>query len=136
MKNHNPPTVWTVPEQFRTIYAHATEVPAGTRQLHVSGQFGVTPDGAMRPDFAGQLGQAMGNTETLLASAGMGTADMVKATFFLTRKEDLPALGGARRERWASERPSAVTVIVVAALARPDALVEVEVAAAVPSLQQ
>ncbi len=60
---------------------------------------------------------------------------MVKATLFLTRKEDLPALGGARRERWASERPSAVTVIVVAALARPDALLEVEVAAAVPSLQ-
>jgi len=96
MQNHNPPTVWTVPEQFRTIYTHAMEVPAGTRQLHVSGQFGVAPDGAMLPDFAGQLGQAMDNVEALLASARMGKADMVKATFFLTRKEDLPALGAAR----------------------------------------
>ena len=130
MQNHNPPTVWTVPEPFRTIYTHATEVPAGTRQLHVSGQLGVAPDGAMRPDFAGQLEAAMDNVEALLASAGMGRLDMAKATFFLTRKKDLPALGEARRRRWASERPSAVTVIVVAALARPDALVEVEVTAA------
>ncbi len=127
MKNHNPPTVWTVPEQFRTIYTHATEVPAGTRQLHVSGQFGVDPDGAMRPDFAGQLDQAMTNVEALLASASMGRADLVKATFFLTRTADLPALGEARRRRWASDAPAAVTVIVVAALARPDALIEVEV---------
>ena len=130
MQNHNPLTVWTVPEPFRTIYTHATEVPAGTRQLHVSGQLGVAPDGAMQPDFAGQLEAAMDNVEALLASAGLGQSDMVKTTFFLTRKEDLPALGEARRRRWASERPPAVTVIVVAALARPDALVEVEATAA------
>lgn len=130
MQNHNPPTVWAVPEPFRTIYAHAREVPAGTRQLHVSGQFGVAPDGAMRPDFPGQLDQAMDNVEALLASAGMGKADVAKATFFLTRKEDLPALGEARRRRWASDAPAAVTVIVVAALARPDALIEIEVTGA------
>lgn len=130
MQIHNPPTVWSVPEPFRTIYAHATEVPAGTRQLHVSGQLGITPDGAMRLDFAGQLEAAMDNVEALLAAAGMSRPDMAKATFFLTRKEDLSALGEVRRRRWASERPSAVTVIVVAALARPDALVEVEVTAA------
>ena len=99
MQNHDPSTVWTVPEPFRTIYTHATEVPAGSRQLHVSGQLGVAPDGVMRPDFAGQLEAAMDNVE-------------------------------ARRRRWASERPPAVTVVVVAALARPNALVEVEVTAA------
>lgn len=132
MRNHNPPTVWTVPEPFRAIYAHATEVPAGMRHLHVSGQLGVAPDGVMRPDFAGQLDAAMDNVEALLAVAGMTRADVAKTTFFLTRTGDLPALGEARRRRWASDRPSAVTVIVVAALARPDALVEVEVTAAVP----
>lgn len=31
----------------------------------------------------------------------MDKADMAKATFFLTRPEDLPALGDARR-RWAA----------------------------------
>ena len=108
------------------------EVPAGTRQLHVSGQLGIAPGGAMQPDITGQLEAAMDNVEALLASAGLGRSDsdMAKTTFFLTRKEDLPALGEVWRRRWASEQPPAVTVIVVAALARPDALIEVEATAA------
>lgn len=130
MRRHSPPTVWAVPEPFRTVYAHAVEVPPGTRHLHVSGQLGVAPDGAMRPGFAAQLEQAMDNTEALLAAARMGRSDVVKATFFLTRTEDIPALGEARRRRWASDAPPAVTVVVVAALARPDTLVEVEAVAA------
>ena len=37
MKNLNPPSVWTVPEPFRTIYTHATEIPSGDRrQLLIS----------------------------------------------------------------------------------------------------
>jgi enamine deaminase RidA (YjgF/YER057c/UK114 family) len=60
----------------------------------------------------------------------MTRSDVVKATFFLTRTGDLPAFGEARRRRWASDRPPAVTTIIVAALARPDALVEVEATAA------
>lgn len=132
MQTHNPPAVWTVPERFRAIYSHGVEVSPGTRQLHVSGQLGVALDGAMRPGFAAQLEQAMDNVEALLAAAGMGRADVAKAAFFLTRTDDLPSLGDIRRRRWASGAPPAVTVLVVAALARPDALVEVEVIAAAP----
>jgi len=130
LQTHNPPTVWPVPEAFQTIYTHAIEVSAGTRQLYISGQLGISSDGIMRPDFAGQLDTAMDNVEALLASAAMTRSNMVKATFFLTRTGDLPALGEARRRRWASDRPPAVTTIIVAALARPDALIEVEVTAA------
>ncbi|MGX7705303.1 GNAT family N-acetyltransferase [Methylobacterium sp. Gmos1] len=135
MKTIDPPTVWTVPDAFRTIYTHACEAPVG-RLLFVSGQFGVTPEGRMREDFAGQLGQAMDNVEALLAAAGSGLPQVAKATFFLTRTADLAELGALRRARWASDRPAAVTVIVVAGLARPDALVEVEVTAvaAAPAL--
>ncbi len=88
MKTINPPSVWTVPEPFRTIYTHAAEVPAG-RSLFVSGQFGVAPDGRMREDFVGQLGQARTTSRALLAAAGMGRPDIAKATFFLTRSGDL-----------------------------------------------
>lgn len=131
MKILNPPTVWTVPEQFRTISTHALEAPAG-RTLFVSGQFGVTPGGEMHSDFPEQLGQAMDNVEALLFASGMTLKDMAKTTFLLTRATDLPALGEARRARWASDMPAAVTVMVVAALARPDALIEVEVTAVRP----
>jgi enamine deaminase RidA (YjgF/YER057c/UK114 family) len=109
---HNPATVWTVPDAFRTIYSHAFEVRHAAKTLYISGQFGVAPDGTLLEDFVGQLDQAMNNVEALLAAAG-----------------DLPLLGEKRRERWARGEPPAVTAIVVAALARPEYLVEIEVIA-------
>lgn len=127
---HNPPTVWAVPEAFRSIYTHAMEVPAGPRLLFISGQVGVAPDGTLPPDFAPQLERAMDNVEALLAAANMATADIVKTMYFLTRPTDLPILGQIRRQRWATSNPPTVTVIVVSALASPDYLVEVEVVAA------
>jgi hypothetical protein len=49
----------------------------------------------MQADFGSQLEQALDNIEALLASAGMGKADVVKTTFFLTRAADVAALGEA-----------------------------------------
>jgi enamine deaminase RidA (YjgF/YER057c/UK114 family) len=129
-KRHNPASVWTVPEAFRSIYAHAVETAPAARMLFVSGQFGIAPNGALPAEFEAQLEQAMDNMEALLASAGMSKDDIVKTNYYLTRSGDLPALGAARRRRWAKQEAEAVTVIVVAGLARPDCLVEVEAVAA------
>ena len=60
----------------------------------------------------------------------MTHTDIVKLAFDLTRALDLPTLGELRRKRWASSTPPAVTTHVVAALARPELLVEIEVTAA------
>jgi 2-iminobutanoate/2-iminopropanoate deaminase len=127
---HNPPSLRARPEQFKAIYSHAVEVQAGARLLMISGQVGVALDGTTRQGFAAQCEQAMDNAEALLAAAKMSTADIVKVTYFLTRAADLPALGDTRRRRWASAEPPAVTTLVVAALAAPDYLVEIEVTAA------
>jgi enamine deaminase RidA (YjgF/YER057c/UK114 family) len=123
---HNPSTVWTVPPQFGAIYSHAVQTSAGPlRQLHVSGQVGVSPDGQVPPDFAGQCDAAMANVEALLADAGMGLHDLVRVTWYVVRREDLAALVRARTDRWPGVRP-AVTVLLVAGLVRPEFLVEVE----------
>ena len=123
---HNPSTVWAVPPQFGAIYSHAVQTAAGPlRQLHVSGQVGVAPDGSVPPDFAGQCAAAMANVEALLADAGMGTADLVRLTCYVLRREDLPALVQGRAGRWPGVRP-AVTVLLVAGLVRPEFLVEIE----------
>jgi enamine deaminase RidA (YjgF/YER057c/UK114 family) len=135
MKPLDPPTIWPVPEQFRTIYSHAIDVPAG-RTLYISGQVGVTPNGSVAADFAGQCEQAMNNVEALLTAAGMTTANIVKLSYFLIRSGDLSELGQIRRRRWASATPPAVTVLVVAGLARPDYLVEIEAIAASSSTER
>jgi 2-iminobutanoate/2-iminopropanoate deaminase len=72
----------------------------------------------------------MQNVEALLADAGMIVSDIVKVAYYLTRLEDLPVLGAIRTNRWRTETPPAVTTLVVAALARPELLVEIEVTAA------
>jgi enamine deaminase RidA (YjgF/YER057c/UK114 family) len=130
MKTHNPTTIWPVPEQFQTIYSHAAEISSTARTLYISGQVGVAAGGALAADFPAQCEQAMDNVEALLAAAEMTTANIVKLTYFLTRAADLPMLGQVRRRRWASPIPPAVTVLVVAALARPDYLIEIEAVAA------
>jgi 2-iminobutanoate/2-iminopropanoate deaminase len=117
MKRHEPATIWQVPEGFRGIYAHAVQV-------------GVEPDGSVPVSFAAQCERAMTNVEALLADAGMTGADMIKVNYYLTRPADLPSLADIRNRRWASEAPPAVTTLVVAALARPELLIEIEVTAA------
>ncbi len=122
--------IWQVPEQFRGIYAHSREAAAGSRLLFISGQFGVAPDGSLASDFAAQTEQAMTNVELLLGHAGMTRANLVKLSYFVTRTDDLATLGEIRRRRWSQTEPPAVTVLVVAGLARADYLVEIEAIAA------
>jgi 2-iminobutanoate/2-iminopropanoate deaminase len=130
IKAHNPPTVWTVPEAFRTIYSHGTEVAAGSRTLFISGQFGIAPDGRLPAEFAEQATLAMANVEALLVTAGMTKSNLVKLNYYLTRVSDAPMLAAIRRERWATAEPPAVTAIVVSALARPEYFIEIEAIAA------
>lgn len=122
--------IWPIPEPLRDVYAHAREARAGSRLLFIAGQVGIAPDGALAPDFAHQAQQAMTNVETLLARAGMTPADVVKLSYFVTSAADLAALGTIRRERWSQREPPAVTVLVVASLARPEWLIEIEATAA------
>jgi enamine deaminase RidA (YjgF/YER057c/UK114 family) len=127
---HNPGTVWPVPEQFRPIYSHAAELRGGERVLFISGQFGVALDGSLATEFEPQCAQAMTNVEALLAAAGMSRGNIVKLTYYVTRPADFGALGRLRRERWTADPAPSVTAIVVAGLARPEYLIEIEAIAA------
>ena len=113
---------------FETIYSHAVEIPAGSRVLHVSGQIGRDADGLVPAGFAPQFRLAIANLEQVLAGAGMSLPDVVKMTFFVTDAADLAELGAIRRHLLAVS--PAVTTLVVAALAAPDLVVEVEAVAA------
>jgi 2-iminobutanoate/2-iminopropanoate deaminase len=127
---HDPPSVWQASPAFRGIYSHAVEVPPGTRLLALSGQVGIAPDGTMLPDFRSQCLQAMDNVEALLAAAGATLQDIVKITYYLTSAADLPLLTALRQQRWSSSQPPAVTTLVVAALARPEMMIEIDILAA------
>lgn len=131
LKALNPSALWTVPEAFRTVYSHATEISSASKMLFISGQFGVRPDGSLPEAFANQAEQAFDNIKALLAASGMTFANVAKLNFFLTRSTDVVELVRVRERKLAGGVPPAVTVITVSALARPDYLVEIEAIALV-----
>jgi enamine deaminase RidA (YjgF/YER057c/UK114 family) len=122
---HNPAAV----HQPATLYSHGVEVPPGARWLVISGQVGVRPDGSVAGSPAEQMDQAFENLVSVLQGAGMEVRDLVKVTVLLTRRDDIPAFRQARERTMQGYRP-AWTLILVAGLASPDWVVEIEAVAA------
>jgi enamine deaminase RidA (YjgF/YER057c/UK114 family) len=124
-KTHNPATI-AAP---LSNYAHAVEIPAAARRLYASGQLGILPDGTLAEGFEAQAKQAWNNIIAILQAAGMGVADIVKYTTFITQPDDIAA-NRAIRDQVLGDVRAASTLLVVAALASPKYLVEIEVVAA------
>jgi 2-iminobutanoate/2-iminopropanoate deaminase len=124
-KKHNPGTI-AAPVG---AYTHGIEVPAGARWLAISGQIGSAPDGSVPADVGAQTENAFRNIKAILENAGMGIADVVKLTTFLTSTESIPAYRAARERIMGDARPAS-TLVVISALVRPDLLVEIEAWAA------
>jgi enamine deaminase RidA (YjgF/YER057c/UK114 family) len=106
-------------------YSQAVIVPANARRLVISGQIGARPDGTIVEGLEAQFKQTWDNIDGVLRAAGMTATDVVKITTFVT---DPAAVGLARQTRDAfmnGHRPAS-TFLVVAGLASPKLLVEIE----------
>ena len=125
LTKHNPNTIAAA----FSSYSLAVEASAQARWLHVSGQVGVAPDGALALSAEAQMETAFRNVLAILNSAGMGPHDLVKVTVFLTRAEDVGRYRQVRDRMLAGATPAS-TLLVVAALADPGWLVEIEALAA------
>jgi len=123
---HDP---FPVREPYHGIYAHGVETTSSSRLLHISGQYGESPDGVLASDFKTQCRQALLNVQAVLQAADMDFGNMVKMCFFLTRRQDMAELIEVRKEMLDGVRP-AITTVFVAGLVSPDWLVEVDVVAA------
>lgn len=108
----------------------AATLSEGRRMLHISGQVPVDETGQLvgRGDIRAQSERALRNVQLLVEAAGGRMADVCRLTVYLLRREDLPTVMEARRAVFAEPYP-ATTVVVVAGLANPDWLVEIEGAA-------
>jgi 2-iminobutanoate/2-iminopropanoate deaminase len=125
IRRHNPPAV----HQPAGRYSHASVHPLGSglKRLVMSGQVGMKPDGKIAGDLGAQIEQAWDNLLAVLASEGMGPADLVKITFFTTdgSPEALKLSREIRARKLGDLAPSS-TFLVVAGLAGPDLKVEIE----------
>lgn len=125
-----PSTVHAIPEQYQGIYTHGTQVSALQTLVCLSGQIGVSPTGETGKGFERQCVQAMENVEALLFDAGLGMSNILRVIYYVTDAAFLSALSELRQSRWNLGHAPAVTTLIVAGLAAPDLLVEIEVTAA------
>jgi enamine deaminase RidA (YjgF/YER057c/UK114 family) len=125
-KYHIPSTI--APPLSR--YSHAAEAPASARWLYVSGQLGVKPDGKLADGLEAQMEQAWRNIFAILKAADMDGSTLVKVTGFMTGGSADVALYRDVRDRMLGGAKPASTLLIVAGLARPEYLVEIEAIAA------
>ncbi|GGZ56492.1 RidA family protein [Streptomyces subrutilus] len=105
------------------------------RFVAVSGQCAFDEKGAVvgEGDPAAQARQVFENLRRCLAAAGATFDDVVKLTYFVTDVAHLPAVREARDAVIPADRLPASTAVQVAALFRPELLLEVEAFAVLPS---
>jgi 2-iminobutanoate/2-iminopropanoate deaminase len=120
------------PDQLHTSPAFSQGVLVdGGRTLYVGGQNGTDTGGQITGDTGEQTSQAFSNVLAVLAAAGAGPEHVAKLTIYLHVEADLNAGFAASRDSW-GDQPTAITVLRVAGLARPEALVEIDAIAVLP----
>jgi len=95
--------------------------------IYISGQVAYDPDGKLvgEGDMKAQTRQVFENIQRVLESAGSGLEDIVKITTYITDGSKFMDMLAVRSEIFGND-PPASTAVVVAALAFPALLIEVE----------
>jgi 2-iminobutanoate/2-iminopropanoate deaminase len=121
----------TLPEPG-SRYSQLALATNATRRLEIAGQIGNHPDGTLATGLAAQLDAAFANIDAGLAAAGMTRANLMKITVYLTDKTpEAVATYRALRDAWVGDAtPPAATLLIVAGLAHPAWLVEIDAVAA------
>ncbi len=118
----NPPGLSTPPS---SMYNHIVKVG---NTVYIAGQVSRGLDGntVHAGDVAAQVRQVWANLETAVTAAGGSLKDIVKTTTYVVGAENLGKVREARLAILPPEGRPTSTTLVVAGLASPDLLVEVE----------
>jgi reactive intermediate/imine deaminase len=116
-------------------YSHAVRVETSDGTwIYVSGQIASDPDGTLvgPNDLPTQTVQVFENIKAILEANGASFANVVKLQTYVTTLEGLAEMRQVRSRYLTSELPASTAVQVVA-LVVPDAVIEVDVVAVIPS---
>ena len=116
-------------------YSHAVRVELGEATIiYVSGQMAFDVDGTIVGvnDMATQTRRVFENLREILSANNATFGDVVKMDTYVTDLEGLSAIREVRREYLADE-PPASTLVEISGLVHPDALIEIDVVAVIPT---
>lgn len=117
----NPPGV----PRPASKYSQGVAIGATFKRVLVSGQIGLDANGKLAEGTAAQMAQAFDNVLAIIAAAGLGPADIVKLSCYVTAPGAVTTWRKLREDRLGAHRPAA-TFLQVAGLADPAWLVEIE----------
>jgi enamine deaminase RidA (YjgF/YER057c/UK114 family) len=106
-------------------YSQAALVEGSGRRLVISGQIGVTPSGEILADPVAQIRQALDNLAAILDAHGMTARNIVKVVVLLTDRALIKDWRATREAAFGDHAPAS-TLMIVAGLADPRFVVEVE----------
>lgn len=114
---------------FEAAVGFSRAVRTGDRVV-VAGTAPIWPDGSCDPDPEAQALRCLEIIVTALAEAGAQVDHVVRTRMFLTDAGDADAVGRAHSAIFGSVRPVS-TLVVVAALLRPEWKIEIEAEAVI-----
>jgi 2-iminobutanoate/2-iminopropanoate deaminase len=112
-------------------YSQGIEVSSRSRYVFASGQLGITKDGHIPPDAAGQAKVAFDNIAAILAEAGMGLKDIVKLNAYVSGREHMRGYMDVRNALFEDPYPAS-TLMIVSGFTREEFVLEIEAIAASP----
>jgi enamine deaminase RidA (YjgF/YER057c/UK114 family) len=112
-------------------YSHGIAVSAGHRLVFVAGQLGIDRDERIPVDSEAQADLCFANIAAVLAEDAMTMANIVRLSVYVTAREHMEGYRRSRDRQFPGTPPT-TTLIVVAGLARPEFVVEIEAIAAAP----
>ena len=106
-------------------YSHGILISGMPKILFISGQVAIKSDGSIPESLNEQCDVVWGNILSILSEAEMSIKHLVKINSYLTSANQINTFTESRRKYLQTHRPAS-TLVVVAALADPRFLVEIE----------
>ncbi|MBX3234206.1 MAG: RidA family protein [Labilithrix sp.] len=126
-----------MPSHFPKPRGYSNGIVATGRLLYIAGQIAWDKDARIvSPDFATQFLQSLDNVIAVVREAGGATEHIVKLTAFVTDLDAYRAATSSIGEGWRARMGKfypAMTLVKVAGLLEPGALVEIEGVAVLPA---
>jgi 2-iminobutanoate/2-iminopropanoate deaminase len=110
-------------------YSDAAVVSSNSRWLYTSGTPGIDASGLAPEGIVAQAELVWQNIFAALKAGGMRPEDLVKTTFYITRREDVAEYVKVRAKYLGDIRPAQMLLVVEAHI-KPEYLIEVDAIAA------
>ena|SRR5215212_1622715 len=116
-------------------FTQVVAVTGAAKTLYIGGQDAVDASGTIvgKGDIKLQVEQVFKNLQTALRASGAELEHIIKWNIYIVQGQPLRPAFEVSRQIWGDRpNPPAITVVVVAGLANPDFLVEMDAIAVVP----